>query len=221
MTPGAAMMLSELNKPFSFTPQSVAKEPREASAAWRGREASGWTLVMGAKSAATGPLPACPPLPPWPLPCPPWSPSPCAWPGCSPVFPSVPSPCAGASLPESRTAQAARVSSPSGRFPTRSMAIAMRSRVAARLSFSGFMMALSAKPASCRTCWADSLSRWYALAICSSSRASSLSTSGLARSGTAVSSVATSGQSIVAPAVRTPVPDRVQAASPPPSVAEA
>lgn len=51
-------------------------------------------------------------------------------------------------------------SSPSGRSPTRSMAIAIRSIVAPRFSFNGFMIALSAKPLSC--CWActEFCSRW-------------------------------------------------------------
>ncbi|MDQ1013710.1 hypothetical protein QFZ43_000259 [Streptomyces afghaniensis] len=50
-----------------------------------------------------------------------------------------------------------------------------------------------------------------------------MSTSSRACSGTEVSLLPTSGQSIVEPAVRTPVPDRVWAESPPepPSVAEA
>ncbi len=151
------MTLSELNRPFSLTPQLVANEPREALPSGRGVLTFGWTLLMSTKSAATGPLPACPPFAPWPCSWSLRSPSPWSWPGCSPP-PSWPS--AGAWLPDSRRVQPARASSPSGRSPTRSMAMAIRSRVAARLSFNGFTIALSAKPESCWICWAEAVSRW-------------------------------------------------------------
>jgi hypothetical protein len=63
-------------------------------------------------------------------------------------------------LPEARSVQAARGSRPCGRSARRPMALAMRSMVAVRLSFSGPMTALSAKRLSCCMARVEFCNRW-------------------------------------------------------------
>ncbi len=55
------MTLSELNRPFSLTPQLVVKVPWEAPSPAAGAWTLGWMVLMSTKSAATGPFPPWPP----------------------------------------------------------------------------------------------------------------------------------------------------------------